>query len=211
MPILRLLTRTRSLPTTQRITDLRLALPAALLLLLAGCGAPTLLDSGSLPKVTKTSDGRHGAPGGGWCSALNELQTSLSADVAGASGTQYELDNGDVVGATVFRLGGRYPDAAAMRVAIRQAADKCRAGLADGTYTSSTIKPLTGLPGSAFGYELESTASDPRRASAQAYADAPDGRFIVVGVEHSGEGEPSVSIARLLKEAEDRAGDVEVG
>lgn len=178
-------------------------------LLLASCGAPTLLDNDALPGATETSDGSDGAPGGGWCAALNEAQVSFSAHADGAAGTQYTLANSNVVGATVFRPGGRYPSVAAMRAAIRDAADKCRAGLADGPYANSTIKPLSGLPGGAFGYRLESSAFDPRRTSEQAYAETSDGRFLTVGIEHAGPGEPSVDVASLLKDAQRRAPDMD--
>lgn len=199
-----------SCPTTPRAKRFALALCAAPLLMTA-CGAEaTLLDSGELPDVEKTLDDAKTAPGGGWCDELAYLETvKLSNAADGTHAEQYQLENGDLVGAAVFATGGSYPDAASMLTAIDEAVAECTADAANGDYGEATSEPLTGLPDGAAGFTFTSTSSRPREMGRTAYAETTDGDLLSVGVTHYGEGEPSVDITALLSKALERAAEVD--
>ncbi|MER6937819.1 hypothetical protein ABTX24_12675 [Nocardioides sp. NPDC127514] len=174
-------------------------------------GDSTLLDTEALPQVEETGDGTRGAPGVGWCDALGYLETAkLSTAEDGTTGDQYVLENGDVVGATVFVPGGgKYPDAGSMLTAIEEAVDECTADAAKGEYGEATSEPISGLPDGAVGFKFTSTSSNPVEVGSTAFAEASDGRLVGVGVTHSGSGEASVDVAELLTTALDRVAEVD--
>ncbi|MFD7074985.1 hypothetical protein ACFV9G_12295 [Nocardioides sp. NPDC059952] len=181
-------------------------------LLMTACGTDsTLLDSDALPKVEETTDGDMGAPGTGWCDALAYLETAKLSNAAdGTSGEQYVLENGDVVGATVFVPGGGdYPDAGSMLAAIQEAVDECSADAEKGDYGEATSEPISGLPDGAAGFTFTSKSSNPVEVGSIAFAETDDGRLVGVGVTHSGDGEASVEVADLLSTALERAADVD--
>jgi len=180
---------------------------------MTACGAEsTVLDSDDLPDVEKTIDDASTAPGGGWCEELAYLETAKLSNAAnGAHGEQYQLKNGDLVGAAVFATGGSYPDAASMLTAIDEAVAECTADAANGDYGEATSKPLTGLPDGAVGFTFTSASSNPREMGRTAYAETTDGNLLSVGVTHYGEGEPSVDVAALLSTALDRVAEVDSG
>jgi len=173
-------------------------------------GDSTLLDTDALPQVEETTDGTTGAPGTGWCDELGYLETKLSNAADGTTGDQYALENGDVVGATVFVSGGGdYPDAASMLTAIKEAVDECSADADNGDYGEATLEPVSGLPNGAMGFTFTSTSSNPVEVGSIAFADTDDGRLVGVGVTHSGRGEASVDVADLLSTALERAAEVD--
>ncbi|MFE4000142.1 hypothetical protein ACFX43_15270 [Nocardioides sp. YIM B13467] len=180
--------------------------------LMSACGGDrTLLDTDALPQVEETTDGDMGAPGTGWCDALAYLETAKLSNAAdGTTGDQYALENGDVVGATVFVPGGgNYPDAGSMLTAIEEAVDECSAGAEKGDYGEATSEPVSGLPDGAVGFEFTSTSSNPVEVGSMAFAETEDGRLVGVGVTHSGSGEASVEVADLLATALDRVAEVD--
>ncbi|MFD4326852.1 hypothetical protein ACFWQC_19590 [Nocardioides sp. NPDC058538] len=197
--------------TTSSATRGLAALLCAASLLLTACGAePTLLDADALPEVEKTVDGSQGAPGTGWCDALGYLEGKLSTAADGTTGDQYTLQNGDVVGATVFVPGGgNYPDAGSMLTAIQEAVDECTADADKGDYGEATAEPISGLPDGALGFTFTSTSSNPVEVGSIAFAETDDGRLVGVGVTHSGDSEASVDVADLLSTALERASDVD--
>ncbi|MFJ9389139.1 hypothetical protein ACIRON_09985 [Nocardioides sp. NPDC101246] len=179
---------------------------------MTACGTDsTLLDTDALPKVQETADGTMGTPGTGWCDALGYLETAkLSTASKGTTGDQYVLENGDVVGATVFVPGGgSYPDAESMLAAITEAVDECTADADAGDYGEATSEPMSGLPDGAVGFTFTSKSSNPVEVGSIAFAEAEDGRLVGVGVTHSGDGEASVDVADLLATALERAADVD--
>ncbi|MEU4450554.1 hypothetical protein AB0F44_04450 [Nocardioides sp. NPDC023903] len=179
--------------------------------LMTACGGDTtLLDTDALPQVEETTDGTRGAPGTGWCDDLGHLETKLSNAADGTTGDQYALENGDVVGATVFVPGGGdYPDAASMLTAIKEAVDECSADADNGDYGEATSEPISGLPDGAVGFTFTSTSSSPVEVGSIAFAETDDGRLVGVGVTHSGSGEASVDVADLLSTALERAAEVD--
>lgn len=180
--------------------------------LLTACGGDqTLLNTDALPRVEKTTDGSMGAPGTGWCDELAYLETAKLSNAAdGTTGDQYVLENGDVVGATLFVAGaGEYPDAASMIAAIEEAVAECVADADKGDYGEATSEPISGLPDGAVGFKFTSTSSDPVEVGSIAFAETEDGRLVGVGVTHSGSGEASVDVADLLATALDRAAEVD--
>ncbi|MFI5627247.1 hypothetical protein ACIA03_27570 [Nocardioides sp. NPDC051685] len=192
-----------SCPTTRRAKG-RFALTlCSALLLMTACGAEaTLLDSDELPDVEKTINDAKAAPGGGWCDELAYLETSMFDNAAdGKHGEQYQLKNGDLVGAAVFGPGGRFADAASMLAGIEAAVTECTADAAKGDYGEATSEPLTGLPDGAVGFTFTSSSSNPRETGKTAYAETTDGNLLSVGVTHYGEGEPSVDVNELLSTA----------
>ncbi|MEI7058864.1 hypothetical protein WBG06_23780 [Nocardioides sp. CCNWLW239] len=200
-------------PRTLRRSRVRLpvALCASPFLMTACGGDPALLDTDALPPVEETTDGNMGAPGAGWCDALAYLETAkLSNATDGTAGDQYVLENGDVVGATVFVPGGgEYPDAGSMITAIEKAVDECAADAAKDDYGEATSEPVSGLPDGAVGFTFTSTSSDPPEVGSTAFAETEDGRLVGVGVTHSGSGEASVDVTDLLATAFDRAAEVD--
>ena len=179
--------------------------------LMTACGGDTtLLDTDALPQVEETNDGNMGAPGTGWCDALAYLETAKLSNAAdGTTGDQYVLENGDVVGATVFVPGGGdYPDASSMLTAIKESVDECSADADNGDYGEATLEPISGLPGGAVGFTFTSTSSNPVEVGSIAFAETEDGRLVGVGVTHSGSGEASVDVADLLSTALERAAEV---
>lgn len=199
--------RMRSWAATRRYGSCLVAL-CAVPLLLTACGAgTTLVDTDALPRVEKTADGGMGAPGTGWCDALGRLQTTALSNAAdGTSGEQYVLENGDVVGATVFVPGsGAYPDAASMLEAVEEAIGECTADAERGGYGEATAEPIGSLPGGAVGHTFTSRSSDPVEVGSIAFAETEDGRLVGVGVTHTGSGEASVAVADLLGTALERA------
>lgn len=179
---------------------------------MTACGTDsTLLDTDALPKVEETADGTMGAPGTGWCDALGYLETAKLSNAAdGTTGDQYVLENGDVVGATVFVPGGGdYPDAGSMLTAIKEAVDECSTDADKGDYGEATSEPISGLPDGAVGFKFTSTSSNPVEVGSIAFAEAEDGRLVGVGVTHSGSGEASVDVAELLATALDRVAEVD--
>jgi hypothetical protein len=170
----------------------------------------TLLDTDALPKVEETLDGTTGAPGTGWCDALGYLESKLSTAADGTTGEQYALENGDVVGATVFVPGGgHYPDAGSMIAAIQKAVDECTADAVQGDYGEATPEPIGGLPDGVVGFTFTSTSSHPVEVGSIAFAETDAGRLVGVGVTHSEDGEASVDVADLLSTALERAADVD--
>ncbi|WP_328529445.1 hypothetical protein OG984_28510 [Nocardioides sp. NBC_00368] len=168
-----------------------------------------MLDTDDLPAIEKTF-ADSGAPGGGWCDELAYLESSkLSNAAEGTHGEQYQLKNGDLVGAAVFATGGSYPDAASMLTAIDEAVAECTADAANGDYGEATSEPLTGLPDGAVGFTFTSSSSNPRETGKTAYVETADGNLLAVGVTHYGDGEPSVDITSLLSTALERAPDVD--
>ncbi|MCP2265665.1 hypothetical protein ACFQHV_03870 [Promicromonospora thailandica] len=198
----------RARTTTRRSRYPLLAALCAAPLLLTACGtAAALLDTDALPPVQETTDGDMGAPGVGWCDALGHLETSRLSNAAdGTTGEQYVLENGDVVGATVFVPGGgTYPDAASMLAAVEAAVDECSTDAEKGSYGKATAEPIDGLPDEAVGFTFTSMSSNPVEVGSIAFAEAEDGRLVGVGVTHSGSGEASVDVADLLSTALERA------
>lgn len=200
-----------SWPTTRSRFRLAVALCTAPFLMTA-CGTDsTLLDTDALPQVEETADGTMGAPGTGWCDALGYLETAKLSNAAdGTTGDQYVLENGDVVGATVFVPGGgEYPDARSMLAAIEDAVDECLADAEKGDYGEATSEPISGLRHGAVGFTFTSASSNPVEVGSIAFAETDDGRLVGVGVTHSGDGEASVNVADLLSTALERAADVD--
>ncbi|WP_141779740.1 hypothetical protein [Nocardioides albertanoniae] len=151
-----------------------------------------------------------GPPGTTWCDDLAYLETTkLSNAAEGATGEQYVLDNGDVVGATVFVPGGGdYPDAGSMLAAIDAAVDKCLAAADKGDYGEVTSEPISGLPDGAVGFKFTNASSDPVEVGSVAFAETDDGRLAGVGVTHYGSGKAPTDVVDLLSTALERAGDV---
>lgn len=166
---------------------------------LVSCGDVSdseLLSPDSVSGVKQTYAGDQ-IPAVGWCQELNITQSRASAGSRPpAAGVEFRLESGDYVHAIVMgpSSGKSVED---VRVELEEAVDKCTAKSKSG----QTIEALPGLAEGRWGYSSTERGATGR----QIFDVTPKGNLLAVGVRHEGEGESSVDVQDLIKEAEKNA------
>lgn len=164
-----------------------------------GESSKQVLPSNALPAIAKTTSNGQ-VPAVGWCAEVNTAQDHASTgNEPAAVGTDYQLENGDYVHAIVMgpAVGKSIED---VRSDLEEAIATCVAKATP----ERPFEATSGLPSGTWGYE----AGEPGSSGVEVFTVTDGGNLLAVGVAHAGDGEPSVDVASLIKEAANRADDI---